>query len=72
VEQFFVSSTANFLDTAELFIDPSPGASLTAASGKDYTTPVPEPSILVMLCAGLAVIGLMLRRLSRDAHGAAS
>lgn len=73
VEQFFVSSTANFLDTAELFIDPSPGASLTAASGKDYRTPVPvpEPSILVTLGAGLVVIGLIRWR-RRDAHGAPS
>ena len=70
------SSRADFDDTAELFIDPPPGASLIAASGKDYRTPTPaaEPSTLVMLCAGLGVIGLMLRlrRLSGDARSTLS
>ncbi len=73
-ESPIASSRADFDDTAELFIDPPPGASLTAASGKDYRTPapVPEPSTLVMLCAGLGVIGLMLRRLPGDARSALS
>ena len=73
-ESPIASSRADFDDTAELFIDPPPGASLTAASGKDYRTPapVPEPSTLVMLCAGFGVIGLMLRRLPGDARSALS
>lgn len=66
------SSRADFGDTVELFIDPPPGASLTAASGKDYRTPVPEPSALEMACAVLGVIGLMRGRLPRDARSALS
>jgi hypothetical protein len=60
-----VLSKADFLNTMELFIDPSadsPGAFMTSNSRHDYATPVPEPSTgLLVLCASLAV-GIRKRR----------
>ncbi|MBI1397449.1 MAG: PEP-CTERM sorting domain-containing protein [Betaproteobacteria bacterium] len=64
-----ITATADWSDTVELFIDPSPGApegiSLISASGKDYATPaaaVPEPRTYTLLAAGLVVMGWSARR----------
>lgn len=54
-------TTADFMSTAELFIDPgvdTPWASIASASGFDYASPVPEPSILGLATAGLFIIWL--------------
>lgn len=61
------SSHANFLSTAQVFIDAAPDRPdlfMTSVSGYDYRTPapVPAPSTLVLALTGLPVIGLMRGR----------
>jgi hypothetical protein len=54
-------TTADFMNTAALFIDAgadTPWASITSASGFNYASPVPEPSILVLATAGLFIVWL--------------
>ncbi len=58
------TARADFMDTVELFIDPSrdspAGAFLTSASGHTYASPVPVPGVGALL--GLCVAGCLFRR----------
>jgi hypothetical protein len=68
------TSRADFMDTVQLFIDPSsdsPGSFLISAAGYDYTSPIPEPTSWLMLCAGLSTIMLSRRRMVGQAQRAA-
>jgi hypothetical protein len=69
-----LTSRADFMDTVQLFIDPSsdsPGSFLISAAGHNYTSPVPEPTSWLMLCAGLAVMKFSRRRPAGQASRAA-
>jgi len=57
-----VEATAEFMHTARLFIDGPEGA-YSMASGFDYRSPVPvpEPTMLASMLAGLALVGWAAR-----------
>ena len=57
------SASASLSGTARYTVSVlTPGAGVSSASGAAYVTPVPEPQTFAMLLAGLACMGVLLRR----------